>query len=116
MDKKIRILHVISDTNIGGAGKLLLNLSKCIDKNKFELVFAVPQGSKLKIELKKEGRVYSFLGKGDKSADILAVPSICRIIKGVRPNIVHTHSSISGRIAAIISGIKKEKIVYTHIK
>ena len=37
--KKIRVLHVLSDTNVGGAGKLLLNLSTCIDKNKFEFIF-----------------------------------------------------------------------------
>ena len=44
---KIRVLHILSDTNIGGAGRLLFNLSQSIDKSKFEFIFVFPKGSKL---------------------------------------------------------------------
>jgi len=110
---KIKILHIISDTNIGGAGKLLLNIATCIDKERFDLIFAVPRNSKLKEKLNKEGRVYCYSGKGDKSCEVKSITSLCRIIKNTKPHIVHTHSSLSGRIAAIFVGIKKSKIIYT---
>ena len=111
--KKIRVLHILSDTNVGGAGKLLLNLSKCIDKSKFEFVFAFPRGSNLIILFKNIGKIYVFDGYGDKSLDIKAIGSIRQIIKKSNPDIVHTHSSLSGRIAAVMNGVKKDRIVYT---
>ena len=35
--KKIKVIQVISDSNIGGAGKVVLNLLSCFDKNKTDL-------------------------------------------------------------------------------
>ena len=107
---KLRILHIISDTNFGGAGRLLLNLSKCVNKERFEFIFAIPKSSKLFQQLKSEGRVYTFEGRGDRSFSISSIPSIVSIIKKTSPDIVHTHSSASGRIAAKICG---KKIVFT---
>jgi len=106
-------LHIISDTNLGGAGKLLLNLSECIDKRKFEFIYALPKNSLLYTQLNKQGRVFIFNGPGDRSFSFSSIPSLCRIIKTCKPDIVHTHSALSGRIAAILSGIHKKHIVYT---
>ena len=111
--KKIKVLHILSDTNIGGAGRLLLNLSKTVNKSKFEFIFAFPKGSKLINLFKKEGSVYCYSGKGDKSFNITSIISIKKIIKNTSPYIIHTHSSLSGRIAAKLSGIKKERVIYT---
>ena len=110
---KIKILHIISDTNFGGAGRLLLNLSQCIDKKRFMFTFAIPYQSKLQEKLEQEGRVYCYYGKGDASFDPNSIYSLCKIIKNAKPHIVHTHSSLSGRIAAVICGIKKQRIIYT---
>ena len=65
--KKIRVLHILSDTNIGGAGRLLFNLSQSVNKSNIEFVFAFPKGSKLINLFKKQGRVYCYSGNGDKS-------------------------------------------------
>lgn len=111
--KKIRVLHILSDTNIGGAGRLLLNLSKCIDKSRFEFIFAFPRGSQLIKLFKNIGKIYVYDGVGDKSLDIKSIISIRKIIKKSNPDIIHTHSTLSGRIAALINGIKKNRIVYT---
>jgi glycosyltransferase involved in cell wall biosynthesis len=113
MKRKIRILHVISDTNFGGAGRLIVNLSKSIDRQRFEFVFAIPDGSRLENILRQEGRVVCFKGEGDASFSFSNIPSLCRIIKGVKPDIVHTHSSLSGRIAAAVCGVNKAGRVYT---
>ncbi len=111
--KKIRVLHILSDTNIGGAGRLLFNLFEAIDKSKFEFIFVFPKGSALINLFKKQGRVYSYSGKGDKSFDITSIISIRNIIKLTQPHIIHTHSSLSGRISAIICGISKKRVIYT---
>ena len=43
----IKILHIISDSNIGGAGRYLLTyLSEC-DREAFDVTVVVPVGSKL---------------------------------------------------------------------
>ena len=44
---KIRVLHCISDSNIGGAGRLLLHLFRHFDKDIFEVTAVVPKGSDL---------------------------------------------------------------------
>ena len=111
--KKIRVLHILSDTNIGGAGRLLFNLSESIDKSRFEFIFVFPEGSKLLELFKNQGSLYCYSGKGDKSFDIQSIIQIKKIIKKTSPDIIHTHSSLSGRIAAVMCGIKRERIVYT---
>ena len=113
MSNRIKILHIISDSNFGGAGRLLLNLSECIDKSKFEFIFAVPKNSKLVERLKKEGSVLSFSGKADTSFDVASVASICKIIRKIKPDIIHTHSSLSGKIAAKICTSKSHSTIYT---
>ena len=34
--KKIKVMQVISDSNIGESGKIVLNLINCFDKNKID--------------------------------------------------------------------------------
>ena len=41
----IRVLNVISDTNIGGAGRVILNYLRYADSSRFETWAAVPRGS-----------------------------------------------------------------------
>ena len=43
----MKILHVISDRNIGGAGVLLCNLLRHMDRSRIESVVAIPRGSAL---------------------------------------------------------------------
>ena len=43
----IKLLHVISDTNIGGAGKYLLTYLANCNRERFEVIVVVPQGSAL---------------------------------------------------------------------
>lgn len=49
--KKIKVLNVISDTNIGGAGKCVINYCKNRNKDKYEIVVVMPKDSLLKPEI-----------------------------------------------------------------
>ena len=114
--KRIRILHVLSDTNIGGAGRLLYNLARSIDKSRLEFIYAFPEGSQLTDLFKKqdpECEIYTFKHGNDRSFDISAIMELAKIIKTVSPDIIHTHSSFFARVAARVSGIDKSRIVYT---
>ena len=42
------VLNIISDTNIGGAGRVLLNYLQYCDRSQFQVSVALPQGSLLK--------------------------------------------------------------------
>ena len=97
----IKILHVISDSNIGGAGHQLLNLIKGLDRNIFEVIVIVPQNAELKnmldeIGVKHMGAPYL----AERSFSIRAIWYLYKIIKELRPDIVHTHAALSARIGA----------------
>ncbi|MCJ7856765.1 glycosyltransferase family 4 protein [Lachnospiraceae bacterium NSJ-143] len=107
----IKVLNIISDSNIGGAGKCVLNFLKYYDRKKFSVKVIVPRGSLLKPEIEKlKTDVIEADGITDKSFDIKAVKSLKKIIKRLNPDIVHTHGTLSGRIAAKLCG---KKIIYT---
>ncbi len=107
----IKVLNIISDTNIGGAGKVLINYAKYRDRDGFDMSAAVPVGSMLIIPLKEQGvTVYEVDAMADASFDRKAIGKLRSLIKDVDPDIVHTHGSLSGRIAAKRCG---KKIIYT---
>ncbi len=107
----IKVLNIISDTNIGGAGKVLINYAKYRDRDGFDMSAALPVGSMLIIPLKEQGvTVYEVDAMADASFDRKAIGKLRSLIKDVDPDIVHTHGSLSGRIAAKRCG---KKIIYT---
>lgn len=108
---KIKIIEVSSDTNIGGAGKCLLTLLENFDYNKFDVKVVLPKNSLLKPHIDKLGiQVIEADGIADKSLDMSAVKTLKAIFKREKPDIVHTHASMSARIAARAAGAK---VVYT---
>lgn len=103
----IKVIHVLSDMKIGGAGTWLLNLLKSIDKDKFDVLAVLPQRSMLIDKVEELGyKVISVDGMKDKSFDAGAVGLIYGILKKEQPDIVHTHASLSARVAARMAGVK----------
>ena len=97
----IRILNIISDTNIGGAGRVILNYLRYADRDKFETLVAIPRGSLLKPLLEEaEVTVYEVDGMADCSYASEDVKALQALIRQVKPDLVHTHGALSGRIAA----------------
>ena len=43
----IRVLNILTDTNIGGAGRLLVNYLRNFDRAEFETAVVLPEGSAL---------------------------------------------------------------------
>ena len=108
---KIKVIEVSSDTNIGGAGKCLLTLLENFDYDTFDVKVVLPKNSLLKPHIDKmKIKVIEVDGIADKSLDFAAVKELRRIFKREKPDVVHTHASMSARIAAKQAGAK---VVYT---
>lgn len=107
----IKVIEVSTDTNIGGAGRVLLILLKELDRTKFDVSVILPENSLLKPEIEKLGiKITEVEGIADKSLDFSAIKILKKIFSKEKPDIVHTHASMSARIAARLSGCK---VVYT---
>ena len=108
----IKLFHVISDSNIGGAGRYLLTYLRNCDKKTFDIFVAVPKGSKLIDEISKLGfKIYQIENMAEKSVSYDAYRQLYKIFKEIKPDIVHAHASLSARISAKRAGVKT--IVYT---
>ena len=102
----IRVLNIISDTNIGGAGRVVLNYLKYADRSRFETLVALPRGSLLKPLVEKAGvRAIEIDGIADRSYHREDVRALNRMLRQIKPDLVHTHGCLSGRIAARQCGI-----------
>lgn len=103
----IKVIHVISDTNIGGAGTVLLTTLYNIDRSRFDVKVVLPEGSALIPRLDALGFEHmTTKGGADKSFAIGAISEFMRIFKAEKPDIVHTHAAFSARIAAFLSGVR----------
>ena len=107
----INVLNIISDTNIGGAGRAVLNYLKFMDRENFGASVVMPVGSCLREPVEALGvKVVEIDAMADKSFDKDALGKLKRIIGTEDPDIVHTHGSLSGRIAGKRCG---KKVVFT---
>ena len=98
----IKILYVISDRNIGGAGVLLCNLLRHIDRQQFRCVVALPFGSELRERLLK---LKISVRELQHPCDSLNAPSVWELISVIRDcdaDIVHANAAISARMAGRI--------------
>ena len=106
-----RILNIISDMNIGGAGRAVLTYLKYMDRSRFEAAVALPKGSLLAPGVRDLGAdVFEVEAISDRSFDPAGIRKLQDVIRTYRPDIVHTHGSLSGRIAGRRAGCR---VIYT---
>lgn len=102
----IKILHFISDSNVGGAGKLLCNLIENMDNSKFKTAVALPKASALIPLLEPlPCEIIKLNSEADRSFSSSGFAEAIEIIKKLHPDIVHSHASLSSRLAAMTLGI-----------
>ena len=107
----MKVIQVVSDSNIGGAGKVVINMLKFFDKEKIDCKVIIPKDSKLKPYIKQLGYdTIEIDGLGEVSFDLKLIKTFIKIFSDEKPDIVHTHASLSARIAA---KKLKIKVVYT---
>lgn len=107
----IRVLQIISDTNIGGGGRSLLSYLQYYDRSRFHMEVALPRGSALADRVRVlDVPTHEIDAMADRSMDLSAVAPLRRVIRAVDPDLVHTHGSMSARMAARLCG---KKVIYT---
>ena len=102
----MKVMEVISDTNIGGAGILLLNRLECTDMNRYGTTVCLPEKSRLIPRLDKIGVRYIALDIApDRSWHMSDVIKFKRIFDRELPTVVNCHGALSARVAAKLSGV-----------
>lgn len=120
--EKTKILYFITRMDQGGAQASVLTTLKTLNKQQFETYLATGPGGRLDFKLKNDaGRVFfiSALRHDIRPRyifhDIWAVWQMGRVLRKVRPDIVHTNApkaGVLGRIAARLFW-RKAKVVHT---
>lgn len=101
-----KIIQVLSDTNLGGAGRVLSNYLSAYDKSKYQVEVVVPKDSVLTEVFSSYGvKIHELEGIADRSYDKKGVRALRKLFAQEKPDLVHTHGAFSGRVAA-----KREKI------
>ncbi len=113
----LKVLHMISDTNMGGAGRHLLTFLEHYDRSRLAVRVLCPPGSLLAkrcAEAGVETGTSSFFA-GDRSFGWRGLAGLVREVGGLIKqhgiDVVHTHATFSGRLAARLAGVPG--VVYT---
>ncbi len=95
----MRVLHVISDQNIGGAGVLLESLLQNFDLARVESHVLLPRESALRERfLRLPVTLHATEARMD-SVNLAAVRELSRIIRDTEAELVHANAAISARVA-----------------
>lgn len=98
---KIKVLHILTDKNIGGAGRWLLYYLKYHNRTAFQVKVVLPHDSLLVPAVKAlDVPVIAMEEMEDRSFDKKAMKALVKLFKEEKPDIVHTHASMTARMAA----------------
>lgn len=119
MEKKIKIMFVITRMVKGGAQNYALSIYRSLNREKYETTFATgpsdgPEGDYIS-EISGCGLSYavipSLTREIDPVKDIKALFEICALMRKIRPDIVHTHTSKAGILGRIAAKILKAPVL-----
>ncbi len=109
---KIKVLHIITELELGGAQLFTLKTVKELNKDKFETYLISNCKGILNPDVKKYTKnfncIKTLIREISPIKDFLTLISLLRQIRNIKPHIVHTHSSkagILGRLAAFLAGV-----------
>ena len=113
--KKIKILHITQVQ--GGVQTYIEQIFTNVDKEKFEMVLACPSEREGIVKMAaKHGlpRVKLEIPiKISPLTDLRCILAAVKLIKELKPDIIHSHSSKAGVIARVAGLLVKPKVIYT---
>lgn len=96
----MKVLQVISDRNIGGAGVLLTTLLRHFDPSRVECAVALPRGSALCERIRAlDIPVYELTYPCDR-VSARSIGELKGVIRLIKADLVHANAALSARIAA----------------
>ena len=102
--RRIRVLWLIKGLGAGGAERLLVSLARVADHERFEytVAYMLPHKDAFRPALEQEGvRVVCLLPSGRHS--LRRIPTLWRLLRSERFDIVHTHSPLAAGIARVLT-------------
>jgi glycosyltransferase involved in cell wall biosynthesis len=115
----LRVAHLITQLELGGAQRNTLYTLDHLDKQRFEPWLITGLGGQLDGEVKMGGVPAHFVSCLQRDVhpllDLIALVQLYKLLRRLRPHVVHTHSSkagILGRVAAYLAGVPV--IVHTY--
>ncbi len=107
----MKVAQIITDTNIGGGGRALLNYLSKSNRQDFQPWVILPRGSLLLPRIQDLDVPYTQIdAMADKSYDPKAKKALHQALKEIDPALVHTHGSLTGRMVATQ---QKRLVLYT---
>lgn len=104
----IRLVHILTSFDIGGAEQVVLDLVRRLDRKKFDVrVIAVVRGGPLRAEFHEAGIPTDVVGKRTKFGWEV-IRHLTADLQSPTPDIVHTHlfgGDTWGRVAAFRAGV-----------
>jgi glycosyltransferase involved in cell wall biosynthesis len=89
----MRIVHVVLSLDVGGQERLILNLSRALQKRGHDVrVVSMSPGGSLRPEFGSIETIDVVKGKG---LDLMLVPKLARTLRRLAPDVVHTHNAAS---------------------
>lgn len=102
----MKIVHVLTDSNIGGAGILLESLLRHTGLPKEEILVILPRGAALAPRYAALGvRVEAILRGGDRSLAPRDLLRLVALLRRERPDILHAHAALTAKLAARLAGV-----------
>jgi len=101
----MKVLHVISDENIGGAGVLLCTLLRHFDRERVQSAVALPRGSALTERVKGLGIPVHSLAHPCHRLDGASVREVEELLRRESFQLVHANAALSARVAGKRNGI-----------
>lgn len=113
-NKKIKVMHLINSFSLAGAEKLVYEITKRMDKSKFDVfVCAIGKSAdgmedEIRKDLERYGVKTLFIGKSSHKQRLTAVMELTRILRSNRIRILHTHCpspDFYGKIAGFLANM-----------
>ncbi|MCZ6677022.1 MAG: glycosyltransferase family 4 protein [Candidatus Poribacteria bacterium] len=115
-DKQISVLQIITRLDKGGSAEIVLKLAARLDGRTFvtEIISGRTVDPQYPIDAytKRTGIKVRFLRRLERDVnlygDLLTIVTLCRLIRQIKPDLVHTHcpkAGTVGRVAARICGV-----------
>ena len=102
----MKITHVISDSNVGGAGVLLCALAKKLSEH-FDIEIILPYDSALSDRLDGCGaKIKELPMKSDSSFTLSDARGFYRYFEKNKTDFLHTHASLGARLGGALAGIR----------
>lgn len=112
----MKILHIITNTDLGGAQRVLIDLTNCaLSDNNEVAVASMPQGpmwDQLSPEV-TQFKIKNMIKKVKPAYELKCLFELKKTIKTYNPDVIHLHCSKAGLLGRLAAGKYKNKVVYT---